>query len=389
MNFIKTVKQGCLFPLMLGISLETSLSNELNSLSAQEAIGEMKNGELYDLSSKSFSKTVLKEVDFENLITKWGQIRAEEKNNYCEWVDLYAKRIKKLCLPAILDRCKQYRINATCSDFKFTHPAQTFTDMQTSEVFYIGKRINNGTSPSHHEFSTSFETTSQYNWAFTKSLKLNLELTGKLTFPSIVELGGLAGGEITLTKTISSTKIQTKTITIKDQLTTNPGKQSDFKVVVNRKAIRTPFTVDINLQGFVAIKYKHKQQEHFIHFVPLKNIFYDLKKASKKDESLKELLKLYQITPEGVIFTAEGEFAAIYALECFMKIDEKTLKINVDKSISNVQGLNPSTVLVDENPNTDSEQDSSESKDCFESVLETSISDEEFQSLENSNEIHK
>lgn len=260
-------------------------------------------------------------VDLQADVNSWGDAFAKRMGTSCRWVDLFAER----------KEMRQYgtrKLTITALQIQYGTP---LVRPRPDSYTYVQSTVNQSSLPQSGFINQQHETTSGFKWSLTEGLKTTasaeLQLKGKAGLPLVAEGEAQVKTGLSIEINFSSTQETNESTTerwiIQQNVSAAAERETTFTWRINQSDISVPWQYQIQMTGYVAIWLNDKRDihapggngsnRHWLWFIPVERVFTELANSR------------YQVTGDGVMFTARGTFDGVGATLASLDVKEAPL----------------------------------------------------------------
>jgi hypothetical protein len=177
-----------------------------------------------------------------------------------------------------------------------------------SEVAYEIWYDNGSTLQQSDTFQYTETTDQSFTWSITEGVNVGVEISATEGLPDVASSAPKASVTLSFSSTQGQTLVKTQTWSVNTPVAVPPQSSLKCDMVVNSQSYEIKFTATVLVSGDVAIWFNDRVclgapgDGHFNWYIPITQVFNDVIKNNLIDTSG------YQITPAGVIATAQGIF---------------------------------------------------------------------------------
>ncbi|CAN7948718.1 unnamed protein product, partial [Ixodes pacificus] len=148
--------------------------------------------------------------------------------------------------------------------------------------------------------------THQYSWQTQNSFSVGTSLSIKVGLPGVADVTSTFSTNVSLTNTAGQVHTESEKYTIEQDVTVPPLKSAKIEWIVTDVTQEIPWTAQIDIEGWFAVWFREKVNDHYLWFYEVKDL---------KDPLLEE-------TEKGVRYTARGIFSGVHGTEAHLRVSQ-------------------------------------------------------------------
>ncbi|XP_042148445.1 uncharacterized protein LOC120837589 [Ixodes scapularis] len=148
--------------------------------------------------------------------------------------------------------------------------------------------------------------THQYSWQTQNTMSVGHSLSIEVGLPKVVSITGSFSKTVSLSKTTGQVETVSEEYTAEVKVTIPPMKSAKIEWVITDVTQEIPWTAQIDVEGWFAIWFRKRVNNHYLWFYPVSLL---------EDPLLKE-------TKEGLSYTARGIFTGVRGTNSSLRVSQ-------------------------------------------------------------------
>ncbi|XP_076032870.1 uncharacterized protein LOC143020373 [Oratosquilla oratoria] len=246
--------------------------------------------------------------DFDARAARWAKDMEAVTGKDIRWVDMYYTR------PELVSHAeyKPYQIALSVARNSW---GSVNTDVTRPGWNYVQWFHNGGTNPIVSTFSKSTEYTDSFEWGLTSGMSCSISEQITVGIPELIGADINLEASFSLDESISVSKSKTETFSIQNEITIPPKSSLKAEWIITEHEVDIPFSADVTIQGYIAVWYEQKIDDHWLWFYPI--------------HFLADEYFVYQ-APGKLTFHEEGRFRGVRGVEHYLNVTEVPLYASSD-----------------------------------------------------------